>query len=113
MVTQKRPPGFQKGKSGNPAGRKKGNRNKLGEDFLKDLHTDWEKHGKRVLEDTREQNPGVYLKVVASILPKETHHRHFLDDLKELTAEQLQQRLERVLKERAALDVKNQIEIRH
>jgi hypothetical protein len=55
---------------GNP-GRPKGSRNKLGEHFIADLYADWKKHGASVLETVRETRPDAYMKVIASILPKQ------------------------------------------
>lgn len=55
----------------NPSGRPKGTRNKLGEAFIKALHADFEEHGPKVIETVRIEKPDQYLKVVASILPKE------------------------------------------
>lgn len=62
---------FQPGKSGNPAGRPKGARSKLGEAFLQKLLEDFEQHGTIAIETTRAKKPDQYLKVIASILPKE------------------------------------------
>lgn len=55
----------------NPRGRPKGARSKLGEDFLLALHKDFATHGKEAIEAVREEKPDVYLKVIASVLPKE------------------------------------------
>jgi hypothetical protein len=52
-------------------GRPKGSRNKLGEAFLGDLYADWVENGVAVIQKVRETCPDVYLKVVASIVPKQ------------------------------------------
>lgn len=52
-------------------GRPKGARNKLGDDFLKALASDFETHGQAVIEKVRETKPEVYLRVVADLLPKD------------------------------------------
>lgn len=55
----------------NPHGRPKGSRHKLGEDFLRKLQQDFASHGEEVIQKVRGERPQDYLKVVASILPKE------------------------------------------
>jgi hypothetical protein len=62
---------WQPGQSGNPAGRPKGARSKLGELFLENLLTDFQQHGVAAIEKVREDDVTQYVKVVASILPKE------------------------------------------
>lgn len=64
------PPKEHQFKPGNP-GRPKGSRNKLGEAFIADLYADWQEHGKETVERVRVEKPDAYVKVVASILPKE------------------------------------------
>lgn len=55
----------------NPKGRPKGSRNKLGEDFIKAMQADFEANGVAAIETVRIERPHEYLKVIASILPKE------------------------------------------
>ena len=62
---------FKPGQTGNPSGRPKGSKNKLGEDFIAALAADFEVHGAAVVQTVRTEKPDQYLKVIASILPKE------------------------------------------
>jgi hypothetical protein len=61
---------YRPGQSGNPLGRPKGSRNRLGEDFLRALADDFAEHGSEAIEDVRINSPKDYLKVIASLLPK-------------------------------------------
>jgi hypothetical protein len=61
---------FQTGGKPGP-GRPLGSRNKLAENFLADLCTDWTKHGAAVISKVRNKNPSVYLRILASIVPRD------------------------------------------
>lgn len=82
---------FKPGQSGNPAGRPKSSRNKLGEAFLEALHADFEQHGTDAIQQARLESPLGYIKVCASILPKDLNIN--INPLEELTDEQLIERI--------------------
>ena len=50
-------------------GRPKGSRNRLAERFLDDLHQRWEKSGADALARMAKDDPGAFVKVVATTLP--------------------------------------------
>ena len=80
---------FKPGQSGNPAGRPKGARSKLGEAFIAALHDDFMENGVAAIKTVRSEKPDQYLKVVASLLPKEIK----IETVSELTDEQLDARI--------------------
>jgi hypothetical protein len=82
---------WKPGESGNPHGRPKGSRNKLGEAFIEAMHKDFQEHGVSVIEAVRVEKPDQYLKVIASILPKELNVK--VDPLDDMTDEQLNHRI--------------------
>ena len=75
---------------GNP-GRPKGSRNKLGEAFIEALYEDFEKHGVATIEIARRTDPVQYLKVIASIVPKEFIHK--VEDYDDLDLAELERQL--------------------
>ena len=79
---------FLPGNSGGP-GKPKGSRNKLGEDFIQALHADFQEGGVAAIQEVRRDRPHEYLKVVASLLPKELK----VTTESDLTDDQLDQRI--------------------
>lgn len=90
---------FQPGNAGRP----KGARNRLGEQFLADMLADWEQHGADVIATVRDEKPDQYLKVVASILPKELNVK--VSELDELSDEQLERQLASIVAQLAATGI--------
>ena len=70
-------------------GRPKGSRPKLAEAFIHALHNDFVDHGVAAIEHVRTNDPTAYVKVVASILPKEFK----IETVNDLTDEQLDARI--------------------
>jgi hypothetical protein len=62
---------FAPGQSGNPFGRPKSSRHKISEAFIKALCEDFEEHGVAVIATVRSEHPAEYLRVVASLMPKQ------------------------------------------
>ena len=98
-------PPWKAGQSGNPRGRPKGSRNKISEAFLADLYEDWEGNGVEVIRQVREERPADYLKVVASVLPKDLNVN--VNPLDMMTDEQLRNYVSSLVREARAfgLDV--------
>ena len=96
----KRVPGLPFAK-GNP-GRPKGARNRLGEAFLEAMLDDFNVHGVSVIETVRAEKPDQYLKVIASILPKEMN-LNVNDQFSEMTDDELADRARRLARDLAPL----------
>ena len=73
-----------------PRGRPKGSRHKLSEDLFKALAEDFENHGKDAIAKMREDRPGDYIRVIASLVPKEATLT--INPFDDLTDEQLFER---------------------
>jgi len=62
---------WKPGESGNPAGRPKGSRNKIAEAFIDDLYASWLVHGADAIRRMCEERPHDYVKVAASLMPRQ------------------------------------------
>jgi hypothetical protein len=78
----------------NPHGRPKGNRNKLGEAFIGDLHDRWMKRGLEAIDKVIDTKPDQFLRVIASLMPRDVNLT--VRQLDELSDEQLLSRLRQV-----------------
>jgi hypothetical protein len=81
-TTAKKPRGrpFLPGNNANPAGRPKGSRNKISQDYIHELAADFEKYGLEVIVRLREEDPRAYIKCVADLVPKEFDIKHDAGD---------------------------------
>jgi hypothetical protein len=80
---------WRPGESGNPAGRLRGSRNRLNEEVICALLRDFRKHGEKAIAEVRRTQPGVYLKVIAMVLPREHHKVEHTNPLSSLSDEEL------------------------
>jgi hypothetical protein len=80
---------WKPGQSGNPKGRPQGSRNKLSEDFLADLHESWLALGKAALVTVAWTDPVAYVRLVASLIPRELEAT-IAPDLERMSTAQLE-----------------------
>jgi hypothetical protein len=69
--------------SGQPQGRKPGSRDRISVAFLTAVADDFEKYGIKTLEKVRRTDASTYIKVVASLMPKEIEIKQPLDGMKD------------------------------
>jgi hypothetical protein len=85
---------FLAGNTASP-GRKRGARVILSEMFLADCLSEWETHGAAAISDMREKSPGDFVKMVASLVPKEMT-LNLNNDLGELSDDELLDEIRRL-----------------
>src|SRR5262244_2045003 len=80
---------WRPGESGNPTGRLRGSRNKLSEAVICALLRDFSKHGEKAIAKVRRDQPGIYLKVLALLIPRQDKLEH-TNTIKTMTDEELE-----------------------
>ena len=80
---------WERGASGNPAGRLRGSRNKLSEAVVCALLRDFSKHGEKAIAKVRRDQPGIYLKVLALLIPRQDKLEH-TNTIKTMTDQELE-----------------------
>ena len=80
--------------AGNPAGRTRGSRNKLSEAVICALLRDFSRHEEKAIAKVRREQPGVYLRVLALLCPREHKVVEHSNSIKDLTDEQLEAMIE-------------------
>ncbi len=71
------------------SGRPKGSRDRLTSAFINKLAVDFGRNGKKAIQRCRLADPGAYLRLVASLVPKDVHVRrnHTVTHITELVSE--------------------------
>src|SRR5262245_55899750 len=84
---------WQPGQSGNPVGRLRGSRNKLSEEVICALLRDFRKHGEKAIAKVRREQPGVYLRCLTLLIPRE-HKVEQSNVIKNLSDQQIEDMIE-------------------
>src|SRR5262245_33689096 len=84
---------FRQGVSGNPHGNRHRTRHLLNQEFLQALLLDFRHEGKRAIEKVARNQPGVYLKILALLVPREMKVEHG-GGVKAMTDEEIEQAIE-------------------
>ena len=76
-----------------PTGRLRGSRNKLSEEVICTLLRDFRKHGEKAIAKVRREQPGVYLRCLTLLIPRE-HKVEHRNVIKSLSDEELEAMIE-------------------
>src|SRR5215831_2304080 len=86
---------FQQGVSGNPHGNRHHTRHLLNQEFMQALLLNFRHQGKKAIEKVARNQPGVYLKILALLVPRETKVEHS-GGVKAMSDEQIEQAIEAI-----------------
>src|SRR5262249_13345749 len=86
---------FRPGVSGNPHGNRHHTRHLLNQEFMQALLLNFRHQGKKAIEKVARNQPGVYLKILALLVPRETKVEHS-GGVKAMSDEQIEQAIEAI-----------------
>jgi hypothetical protein len=86
---------FRQGVSGNPHGNRHRTRHLLNQEFMQALLLNFRHEGKKAIEKVARNQPGVYLKILALLVPRELKLEHH-GGVKAMTDEQIEQAIEAI-----------------
>src|SRR6516225_2377090 len=80
---------------GNPHGNRHRTRHLLNQEFMQALLLHFRQHGKKAIEKVARNQPGVYLKILALLVPRETKLEHS-GGVKAMSDEEIEQAIEAI-----------------
>jgi hypothetical protein len=86
---------FRQGVSGNPLGNRHRTRHLLNQEFMQALLLNFRHEGKRAIEKVARNQPGVYLKILALLVPRELKVEQN-QGVKAMSDEQIEQAIEAI-----------------
>src|SRR6516165_5004955 len=86
---------FKQGVSGNPHGNRHRTRHLLNQEFMQALLLHFRQHGKKAIEKVARNQPAVYVKILALLVPREMQIED-TNRIKQMTDEEIEQAIEAI-----------------
>jgi len=86
---------FKQGVSGNPHGNRHRTRHLLNQEFMQALLLHFRQHGKKAIEKVAREQPAVYVKILALLVPREMQIEQ-TNRIKQMTDEEIEQAIEAI-----------------
>src|SRR5262245_20510022 len=86
---------FKQGVSGNPHGNRHRTRHLLNQELMQALLLHFRQHGKKAIEKVARNQPAVYVKILALLVPHEMQIEH-TNRIKQMTDEEIEQTIEAI-----------------